>query len=277
MPKKTVLFMVAILLLIPLASAGASPAMSLDGQLLDSREIPVIIGGQVMVPVRSILQEMGWRVSYNMEEGVVYAEKVPDKAWIFLRRPGMKQNDGEVKLTAAPLLVGGKTLLSLQDVCKLTGAQGTWDSNLELVSFFTPPEMTREGIVKNLLAADRQLMRVEYYNNQAFLKQCRIIPSPKIISKDDLRVLLARYWSGRYIEKLWQAGSENGNFAGFFREGLTPLDYHKEMVVFELGEKQAKVEVKLPLWGEAGTTEFENRVYTLTRDPEGRLLVTDVE
>lgn len=279
MPRILIPAMLFIFLLMPLAPAGAAPALALDGQLLVSQEEPVILEQKVMVPIRPILQEMGWRLSCNMEEGVVYAEKSTDKVWIFLWRPAVIKNDVEISLTAVPQLISGHTMMSLQDLCRLTGAQGVWDSQLELASFFSPVEMTREGVVRSLLAADRQLMRVEYYNNQDFLKHCRIAPSPKINSKEELMKFLGSYWSPEYIERIWQAGSKENVFIGFFRDGLTPLDYQKEISVAELTGTQARIEAKLPLWGggEGDAEQFVNRVYTLIKDSEGKLLIEDIQ
>ena len=279
MPRILIPAVLFIVLLIPLSPAGAAPALALDGQLLAFQEEPVILEQKVMVPIRPILQEMGWRLACDMEEGVVYAERSANKIQIFLWQPAVVKNDVEISLTAVPQLISGHTMMSLEDICRLTGAQGTWDAQLELASFFSPVEMTREGVVRSLLAADRQLMRVEYYNNQDFLKHCSIAPSPKINSKEELINFLGSYWSPEYIERIWQAGSRENVFIGFFRDGVTPLDYQKEISVVELAGTQARIEAKLPVWwgGEGDAEQFVNRVYTLIKDPEGKLLIKDIQ
>lgn len=276
MLKKVLLLLTMMLMAVPLLPVHAGTALGLNGRLLDAGG-SVTIEGKVMVPVRPVFEEMGYTLSVDMEEGAVLAQKKGSKIEIHLWEPKLLVNGKEAVLTAAPQLIMGKTLLSEQDVCNLLDLQSIRETGPEQVSFFSKPEMTREGVIRHLLAADRQLMRAEYYNNQGFLARHQIAPSPKIVTKDDLVKLLGRHWSADSIASLWQAGSRDGRYAGFFSEGSMPLLYSKEMAVTGLTETEAKVEVKLPQWDDESLTHFEERIYTLSRDKEGKLLITRVE
>lgn len=278
MPKKALLlFVMVLVIVVPIIPAYANAAIALDGLLLDPDEAPFVIENNVMVPIRPLFKEMGFTLSCDVQEGLVQANGQQEKIVIHLWKPELLLNGEKIKLTAAPQLVEGRVMLSLQDLCELLKLKGLWDVELEQVSMFSTPKMTKEGVVRQLLAADRQMMRAEYFNNQEFLAQCRVAPSPQIKDKEDLVELLGRYWDAAYINNLWQAGSKNGSYEGFFSEGTTPLIYSKEIEVIDLTETGAVVQVKLPLWGEEGLTNFEQRYYTLNLDQQGRLLVTNVE
>ncbi|SHF52798.1 Copper amine oxidase N-terminal domain-containing protein [Desulforamulus putei DSM 12395] len=274
--KKILLLLTLALLAVPLLPVYAGAALELDGKLLSDGD-PVVIEGRLMVPVRPVFEELGYALSGNLEEGIVLAQKKNHKIEICLWEPKLVVNGKEMSLTAAPQLIMGKTFLSEQDLAKLLDLQNFRAKGTDQVVLFSKPELTREGVIRHLLAADRQLMRAEYYNNQEFLAQHNIAPSPKIVTRDDLIMLLGRHWSAHFIENLWAAGSRDGQYIGFFSEGSIPLLYSKELAVTELTGTGAKVEVKLPLWGNEDMTRFEERVYTLNRDKEGNLLITNVE
>ncbi|CCO08110.1 copper amine oxidase N-terminal domain-containing protein [Desulforamulus hydrothermalis] len=272
---KKFLLLLLVMLSYPLLPVYAATAPELDGKLLAGGE-PVIIEGRLMLPIRPVFEELGYTLTGDWETGIVLAQKKHQQIEIRLWEPGLTVNGKEKSLAAAPQVIMGKTFLSAQDLVELLDLQNPRPDGSDRLVLFSKPQLTGEGVIRHLLAADRQMMRAEYYNNQGFLTQHNIAPSPQLVTKDDLINLLGRHWSRQLIESLWTAGSRNGRYIGFYTEGSTPLLYSKELAVIELTDTGAKVEAKLPLWWEDNMTEFEVRVYTLHRDKEGNLLITDV-
>lgn len=276
MPRKAIFFLFLILVMVPLVPAYAGVAITLDGKVLDSHG-GVVIEGKYLVPVRPIFQELGYGLTSDMGQGVILASKGQEKIAIHLWQPKVLHNGAEISGAVLPQLVEGKTMLCAEDLGRLLGLSVLQEPALNMVSFFTPPTMTQEGIICQLFTADRMYLRAEYYNNQEFLYQHYVAPSPNIITKNDLEQLLGNYWSLAYIDRLWQAGSENGRYVGFYSEGATPLSYSKEILVKQLTSTGAVVEVTMPDWGEEGLSSFHKLIYTLTLDEGGRLVITDVK
>lgn len=272
--KRNLIFLL-ILMVVPLLPAYAGTALGLDGKLLSAAG-PVAIEGKMMIPVRPVFEEMGYGLSANLEKGIVLAQKKESRIEIYLWEPKLVANGKEVVIQAVPQLISGKTFLCEQDLAKLLGLESSRETATDRVSLFSKPRLTREDVIRHLMAADRQMMRAEYYNNQEFLARHNVVPSPKIVTKGDLANLLGRHWSVELIEDLWQAGSRDNRYVGFFSEGAMPLHYSKEMAVTELTEKGAKVEVKLPRWEDESLENLEERIYTFTLDQAGSLVITDV-
>lgn len=270
-----VLFMLVLMLAVPLLPSYAS-GIDLDGQILSEAGDAILIEEKLFIPARPLLLELGYQVSFDPRGGVIEASRSKYRVEILLWEPKLIRNGIEIVPDAAPQLINGITMISTKDLGRLLNLAVSENTSTEKVSFHSLPEMTKEGVIRHLIAADRQMMRAEYYNNQEFLKQCRVTPSPVLKNKEDLELLLSQYWAPKYINNLWQEGSKNGQYIGFFSEGLTPLIYSKEILVTELNDSEATVEVKLPLWGEEGLDNHEIRTYTLTKDLQGRLLIKNV-
>lgn len=276
MPKKTIFILLLFLLIVPLVPAYAGSAITLDGKVLN----PIgglDIEGKTLVPVRPILLELGYQLSSDMGQGVVLASKDQEQLAIHLWQPKVVLNGEEISGKVVPQLIAGKTMLYAEDLGRLLGLTVLKEPSINTVAFFTTPKMTQEGVIRQLFAADRMFLRAEYYNNQDFLSQHQVAPSPKLIAKEDLVQLMGNYWGSANIDSLWQAGSENGHYVGFYREGSIPLSYNKEVIVKELTPTRATIEVTLPEWGEEGLSNFCKLLYTLTLEKEGKLVITNVQ
>ncbi len=274
MPRKTIFVLLLLFLIVFPLPAYAGSAVALDGKVLDPYG-GLVIEGKSMVPVRPIFMELGYQLSTDMGQGIVLANKGQEQIAIHLWQPQVVQNGKELSEIVIPQLVEGRTMLWAEDLSRLLGLTLLQESNM--VSFFTSPKMTQEGVIRRLFTADRMYLRAEYYNNQEFLSLEQIAPSPKLTTKSDLEQLMGNYWGSTHINNLWQAGSENGTYVGFFTEGSIPLSYNKEVMVKELTPTRATIEVTMPDWGEGGLSHFLKLLYTLTLEKDGKLVVTDVQ
>lgn len=262
--------------MLPLVPACADAYIALDGKVLDWQG-GVWLEGKCMVPVRPIFQELGYKLTSDMEQGVVQANKGQEKIVIHLWQPKVLHNGSEFSGAGIPQLIEGRTMLYAEDLSRLLGLTLSQEPASNAISFFTKPEMTQEGIVGHLFTADRMYLRAEYYNNQDFLIEHHVAPSPVLVTKYDLEQLLGNYWSPVYIDRLWQDGSEQGRYVGFYSEGSIPLSYSKEIFVSEITPTGARVEVTMPDWWEEDLNNLYKLIYTLSLDEQGRLVITDLK
>lgn len=275
MPRKVLLLLLMLLLFVPVFPADAENALVLDGKLIDPDNLKVL-GNEVMVPLRPVLEELGYQLSFDPTAGLIVATKANDQIEVYLEQPKLMLNGQEIKISASPQLISGRTLLAAQDIGNLLGLKGFWEAGQKSYCFVSIPKLSEEDIIGQLLAADRQMLRAVYYNNQEFLTQNGVAPSPVVVTKKDLQLLLGRHWSAQMIDELWQAGSEGERYVGFYSEGPLPLSYNKEVAVTELTATGCKVRVLLPQWEDDGTGAFVERIYTLMVNEDRSLVVTDL-
>ncbi|MEG6523654.1 stalk domain-containing protein [Desulfotomaculum sp. 1211_IL3151] len=274
MPRR--LLVVLVFFIFMSGSAYAEASVALDGRLLKDCQL-IIVEKQVMLPLRPIFEEAGYKLESNLPEGIIIGRKGQNFVQINLRQPGGVLNQTDLNLNTAPRLIAGRAYLSVQDICHILNLENREEPGLKFISLSHRPEMTKEGVIGHLLSADRQMLRVEYYNNPEFLAQHQIAPSPKIQSKEDLIKHLSNYWDQTFIDSIWQEASQDGQYIGFFTEGSIPLLYNKELNVTYLSPAEAKIHALMPIWGEDSLTEFEEIVYTLHKNEGGKLIITDIQ
>lgn len=277
MPRKLLVVLVFLIMMnVSFSPAYAESPVALDGRLLIDCQ-STIVEKQVMLPLRPFFEEAGYKLEANMPEGIIRGHKGQNSVQIKLGQPGLILNQTYVNLNAAPRLISGIAYLSVQDICQLLNLENREEPGLKFISLYHGPEMTEEGVIGHLLTADRQMLRVEYYNNQEFLAEHQIAPSPKIQSKEDLIKHLSNYWDQTFIDRIWQDASQAGRYIGFFSEGSIPLLYNKEVNVTALSPMGAKIHVLMPIWGEDDFTEFEEIIYTLEKNEWGKLIIKDIQ
>lgn len=277
MPRKLLVILAFLIIMnVSFSPAYAASPVALDARLLNDCQ-SIIVEKQVMLPLRPIFEEVGYKIEANMPEGIIIGYKGQNFVQINLWQPGLILNQTNEKLNTAPQLISGKTYLSVQDICHILNLENWQEPGLKLITLYSRPEMTEEGVIGHLLTADRQMLRIEYYNNQDFLAQHQIAPSPNIQSKEDLIKHLSNYWDQTFIDRLWQEASRDGLYIGFFTEGSIPLLYNKELNVTALSPAEAKIHVLMPIWGDANLTEFEKLSYILEKNQGNKLIVKDIQ
>ncbi|GAB6179554.1 hypothetical protein JCM14036_08730 [Desulfotomaculum defluvii] len=273
--KWLVLWVFLIAMHLPFNSAYAETPVAVDGRLINGCQ-SMLMEGQIMLPLRPIFEEAGYRLEPNIQNGVIVGYKGKGFVQIHLGQLEMILGQNKIKLSTIPQITLGKTYLGVQDICRILNLEKKEEPGLHLISLFHSQEMTEEGVISQLLAADRQMLRVEYFNNQEFLAEHQIAPSPKIKNKEELIDHLSSYWDETFIDRLWQEGSQNDHYIGFFSEGSIPLLYNKELNVIALSPEEARIHVLMPAWDKDNLTEFEEIIYTLQKNELGKLIIKDI-
>ncbi|KAF6636450.1 AMIN domain-containing protein [Paenibacillus sp. EKM208P] len=143
--KKICLF--AFLFLFLLAFPRESHAGSSSSHLqLDGKDISVGKGvqiqevkGNVLVPLRLIVEELGYSVNWESKTGTITIHKQNLNLSLQVNNPIASVNDHQMGLAVAPLLKEGTTYVPLRFVSEQTGMNVTWNNELKTVFLTTPP------------------------------------------------------------------------------------------------------------------------------------------
>ena len=89
---------------------------------------PQIIGSSTMVPVRAILEAMGYTVSYDSKTGVIKAVSEKETVIMTIGSKTIKTAKGISEAAVAPVIINGRTLIPLRALGESTGYTVKWDA-----------------------------------------------------------------------------------------------------------------------------------------------------
>lgn len=145
--KKTSLWMLAliIVLMVVLPSTGhaaitASTHINLDGQELAlpaSGQVETV-DGTVMVPLRVIVEQLGYKVSWSNKTQTATIKQDKTTLQLAAGSHTATVNSKSVDLPEAPLLQNGTTLVPLRFISENTGTTVKWDNTAKTVYLTTP-------------------------------------------------------------------------------------------------------------------------------------------
>ena len=115
-------------------AAAASIRIFLDDKAVSFAEAPFIENDRVLVPMRGILESLGYSVAWQEESKTVLAEK--DEIQISLH-PDEKTaivNGKAVSIDAPAKIRNGRTFVPLRFLAEYSGAEVTWNQSTSSVS-----------------------------------------------------------------------------------------------------------------------------------------------
>lgn len=121
------------------AAAGANKIV-LDGQELTAgQDVPVEnVNGSVMVPLRMIAENLGYKVTWNQQNKIVRIENSGTTIELVVDKTTASVNDQTVILANAPLLRGGTTIVPIRFISEQFGLKVDWDNTQKVVNIITP-------------------------------------------------------------------------------------------------------------------------------------------
>ncbi|MGW8957192.1 GH25 family lysozyme [Paenibacillus sp. NPDC055715] len=137
-------FLVLFLLVFSEESHAASSSSHIQ---LNGKDISVAKGvqiqeikGNVLVPLRLIVEELGYKVNWESNTGTVTIQNQNKNQNLSLQinNPIASVNGNQMGLAVAPLLTGGTTYVPLRFVSEQSGIDVTWNSKLKTVFLTTP-------------------------------------------------------------------------------------------------------------------------------------------
>ncbi|MDO4618706.1 MAG: stalk domain-containing protein [Clostridia bacterium] len=137
--KRLLLLIAAIIAVFGLtAHAESSIGVTINGEVLQMEQPPVIQNGRTLVPVRSVCEAMNLNVVWD---GKYQTVKIFDEDTIVKMSIGyynIDVNEGFRYLDSPPVIVNGTTCVPIRAVLEAFGATLDWDGETQTVVIFAP-------------------------------------------------------------------------------------------------------------------------------------------
>lgn len=141
---------VALILLAAPNAYGSDPkkeiGVRIDGAEVRFDEPPIMVDGNVLVPMRGIFEHLGADVEWNSEERRIDAFK-GERSIRYIIGSNDALVDGEVvPLKLAGIIRNGTTLVPLRFVAEALGAIVDWDDDNRIVTISSAPKVQAEVV-----------------------------------------------------------------------------------------------------------------------------------
>jgi hypothetical protein len=120
-------FVLLILLsLSPYAGAADEIKVYLNNRLIPFDQPPVMIDGNILVPMRGVFEELGADVKWKSSTQTIYAKRDTTEIVIQIGAPFASVNGKTTELAAPAAMVRGRTMVPLRFVSEALGAEVKW-------------------------------------------------------------------------------------------------------------------------------------------------------
>jgi N-acetylmuramoyl-L-alanine amidase len=146
MKKWISLLSVAILILfanIGGANAAAKPATAipklyLDGKILPANVPPTLVHSSMLVPIRTVAENLGYKVSYDVKKKSVTLKQNSTLILMTVSSKKAAVNGKSVVMNEAPVIMMGTTLIPIKFVGQMLNLQILWDNASKSAFLYTP-------------------------------------------------------------------------------------------------------------------------------------------
>jgi hypothetical protein len=123
----------------PAQPVAAEPIVSvlIDGIKVTFDQPPVMINGRTMVPVRAILEALGYEVYWNESENTVMAIGAGNTITAQIDNPVITHSNGVYYCDVPPMIVSGRTLVPVRAISESAGCTVEWNNNTYTVTITT--------------------------------------------------------------------------------------------------------------------------------------------
>lgn len=124
-----------LLILCSTVSAFAKDVtVQLDGKALSCRHAPVIENDRVLVPMRDIMEPLGYEVIWNEKDRSIAAKDADTTMYLTINHAYATVNNNQVVLDAAPRIIDDITMVPLRFMADYSSASVSWNPNTYTVS-----------------------------------------------------------------------------------------------------------------------------------------------
>lgn len=95
---------------------------------------PQIIKDSTMVPVRAILEKMGYALTFDAKTGVIKATEGKNEITMTIGSPVVKMGEKTYDAPVAPMIIDGRTLIPLRALGEISGYAVKWDEATQTAS-----------------------------------------------------------------------------------------------------------------------------------------------
>jgi N-acetylmuramoyl-L-alanine amidase len=117
--------------------AAAAPTLYLDGKVLQAKVPPVMSGASVLVPIRTVAENLGYKVSFDNKKKIVSVKQASTLIQMTLNNKKANVNGKSVILTEPPKLQSDTTLIPIRFVGETLGLQIMWDNSSKSAFLYT--------------------------------------------------------------------------------------------------------------------------------------------
>ena len=118
-------------------AAAASIRVFLDDKAVSFAEAPFIENDRVLVPMRGILESLGYSVQWQETDKTVLAEKDEVQISLRLGEKTAAVNGKTVSIDAPATIKNGRTFVPLRFLAEYSGAEVTWNQSTSSVSIYS--------------------------------------------------------------------------------------------------------------------------------------------
>ena len=139
----SLLFVVAGLLFLYAGTTHAAaaqalvPKLILDGQALEPKVPPVVVGQTTMIPVRIATESLGYRVDYDNNKKQVTVSKNKSQLVMTLNEATAYLDNEPLKMAMPPLIKSNTTLIPLRFLSESLGVQVFWDNQIKAAFLYS--------------------------------------------------------------------------------------------------------------------------------------------
>jgi len=190
--KKALLpWVMAFSLLASPASAAITVAkpgditIQLNGSKLSLSQAPLVSNGTVFVPLRSIADAIGTKVSWNAQTRMITITNGETTTLLAVQQKTIKKNGQTIVLEKAPLNVNGHVFVPLSGVDELFGVTAEWNAQTRAISItHKQGQLPVVGSYENLKALLRTSQEIPMYRTA--MAETAIEKSASSSAKSDL-------------------------------------------------------------------------------------------
>ena len=115
-------------------AAAKEISVALDGQTIPFDTPPCLENGRVLVPMRGIMESLGYTVEWQQNTKTVQAVKGETTILMPLGSTQVMVNGKSVSVDAPAKLISGRTLIPLRFLAEYSGAEVVWDGAAQMVN-----------------------------------------------------------------------------------------------------------------------------------------------
>ncbi|WP_276351516.1 N-acetylmuramoyl-L-alanine amidase family protein [Cohnella caldifontis] len=122
------------------APTPVQPKLYLNGKELASEVPPALVHASVLVPIRTVAENLGYKVGWDGKKKQVSVKEGSTEILMTLNDPKAKVNGKTVQMTEPPVLQSETTLIPIRFVGETFGLQILWDNGSKSAFLFTDAE-----------------------------------------------------------------------------------------------------------------------------------------
>lgn len=154
---KFVFLIVLVLLVLSSASvfAKGDTKLYIDGKEVKTDVSPEIVNNRVMVPVRSIFEELGADVTWIGSRKQVIVKSISTRIVLNVDKTKAYVDDKAFELDVAPMIINGRTVIPVRFVSETLGYDVIWDSKTNSVHINKPVVVEKEPLIQKITITEQ--------------------------------------------------------------------------------------------------------------------------